>query len=1171
MKKYISLLLAILVLGCNVAVAKAATLQQGQSVTITHTGSKNYTDNDTVAGGSTIHLYKMTSPYSLNAYCEDANLKGPSNGRKGYTITRILDPKTDYRDAGLIEILKADSQIPTNIAIRAFNIATGRSAGGSEFPFTTSAYYNLTKELCSGISECGSISNPYGNNATINFSASEKSSAKALLESGLKAAAAAKEAKDEETEKEGVIVAGPTFTEEDGKNMAIYVFTFPEVEPDENGVINYPVRNLRLETNASGIGPLQYRDGSGTWKNIPSDEALYEAAKNNSFKLEIGFTYELDTTSEECQPIDYAIKYEGQGEMRDFIAAEATAASSQRFLVILKNGDANKDDAGETQTIEGTIECGAEACDTIIETPICSDDTDVSTVSITAPKDVKKCILNNHDDSADPGNSYQLSTDNGGVDNDYCQIFCKEDYAEITLNSHIEDVKCLGTFSLSAKIVGSKDCYVSSNSKYPSHPGERNFEKSININKYLKDIEASQKSMVRILNKIKEYEAKLEGAKSSIKEVKNFDYCGGDVCGKQTVITVKWADYLQYSFEFIKENGRFWDDGKNYRGEKVFKDECNETCYSYTAADGSEQRKCGGDACKPTAEKEFNAWVKELQDGLDSAKQALPKELLNYENIIRDFNTCTGKITNSVAGDDITSKDWLSRYEFAQKLEWYYSEARYNNSPTPSYDDTYFNLVAGKNYFTPTQGKVYRDTELNRDGIQFCKTDVGNEYNECGWIGSIDGVTEQRTYVYCDENDCYEDDENISQATFIKLHFGGEKYEETYEVPTVFYQSYPDGRVANKDGADSAETISPIVGKIESKIEFTPLENELAVSASLVGGGLFKLKIQDLGEFYDLTQGRNANDRYGRLLDFEGDNQANSVGANNGANNESGGSGVTVHWNGEYICHYYSPCQPPDCPTCEFECETAGKCEWCVGEDCCPECEFKCKEQACLINLGELKASGKTISTTAIASQTGCTTCKGNGASGTGTAEAFREFGYNWNINTDIKAFELVKAKAQKTIEEIADANTTVYDERKADDSSLNFSITLTSKMINDIREYNEAAQDAGSYKNNSLTCYDYNTGGKTYEKVFCYSNVIDAWVKEYGDDIYIKNRDNGARTEDSVNNNINKNADSTGPNYWTPWNDLKLVDATKECESKKFDVSGNTSCEIYYGGPSWR
>ena len=118
-----------------------------------------------------------------------------------------------------------------------------------------------------------------------------------------------------------------------------------------------------------------------------------------------------------------------------------------------------------------------------------------------------------------------------------------------------------------------------------------------------------------------------------------------------------------------------------------------------------------------------------------------------------------------------------------------------------------------------------------------------------------------------------------------------------------------------------------------------------------------------------------------------------------------------------------------------------------------------------------------------------------------------------------------------------------VYD-KTGDDSELAFSIKMTPDVINTIKEYNKKHTKDGGYINDSLTCYDATIDGKTYQNIYCYSDLIDELIDKYDDAITANNR---------LENNESKRKSETGSSgYWTLW-------------------SGYVYNESVLGGPSWK
>lgn len=459
-----------------------------------------------------------------------------------------------------------------------------------------------------------------------------------------------------------------------------------------------------------------------------------------------------------------------------------------------------------------------------------------------------------------------------------------------------------------------------------------------------------------------------------------------------------------------------------------------------------------------------------------------------YEKAMREYNACT--------------TGWINTFLFEQKLRYYYDEnhGKDNENYTPYYD-----LISKDEY---------KDLQyLEKDGNEEVKTTItictgqANEAYDCvgnqitlsgdaentsansyNYKSSYSSAFASKTFTVCSSSGCSRDTQSISQATFVKKEV---EKKQDYVTPTAFYQIAANGKVTVNSGYTG------------NKVQLEALLNSLPVSTSTVGGGVVRLMIEDLGEFYDEKNG------IGRLIDYNGDREENSVAAVVKVNS----------FDGNYKCYYESPCRPKDCPNCTFECVGDG-CEWtpCTG----PSCDNKCP--ACIINLDELNIIHRTISTTNFHS-------------------ANRSYGYNWITTSNLANLQLLTKKAEKTISEIEEVNEMVYD-KTGNDSELAFSIKMTPEVINTIKEYNKNHTNDGGYINDSLTCYDATIDGQTYKNIYCYSDLIDELVDKYGDAITATNR---------VENNETKRKNETeSSGYWTLW-------------------SGYVYNESVLGGPSWK
>lgn len=156
-----------------------------------------------------------------------------------------------------------------------------------------------------------------------------------------------------------------------------------------------------------------------------------------------------------------------------------------------------------TQTFKGTIDASnggsyyKKYCDnnnkedkcnqkTNIQVPSYCDDAGEEKITITAPDDVKYCILNHADEA---GNTYQMLDGQVSPDNPYCAVFCKEDY-EITMpGARYSDSGRY--FNLTNTVVNAKrTCYT-------GNPTGDTETTNIDIEKFIADVLDAQKNMIQ--------------------------------------------------------------------------------------------------------------------------------------------------------------------------------------------------------------------------------------------------------------------------------------------------------------------------------------------------------------------------------------------------------------------------------------------------------------------------------------------------------------------------------------------------------------------------------------------------------------------------------------------------------------------------------------------------
>ena len=1178
MKRIIKVLLITIIFSLGVSSVSAAEFQAGDTFRIIKAdqnvavnGLKIYKGSSSI-GDYNNHVYQLNPTNGGSAvvgYCLDPN----SNWGGVYEVTRVLGTDGGNlvrgHDNGLLQIMSLGYNAEhtsgygvsgdnfyhaTNIAMRAFTMGLynwGESADdsltkssaiaklGAQWAAEYAEYSNIATQnnqvKCINSSDyeacyLNAVESTYGwYDPTAEFKAESETArgvlaaAKSLFLEGVKVAAEYVE----NGSKTGEItynVGSPVQEERTDDTIKEYIivdFTVKNYSEDAE-ITNFLVNPT---TNNAGItiDSLEYSLDGTNYSPLTSDiniVSLFEAENglvNGTFKVRINIT---KIVNDNCTNMNFNLSYSYKDPTLAVQGARLesqTNVNFQRFTAVINlDGYAGSTEPGSNEgytvaNIPITVTCANLVCDTEISVPICSDDENEAISEINAPAEIKKCILDNIDDA---GNTYQLTENNGGVANDYCQVFCKEDYKDviddgkpggIKLNPQIgsgeasnpDNVVCGGYFQLTSHIEGQKDCYT----------GGQTEDKSINKEQFLQDLQNVQSAMILA-----------QGWKEAVEDISD-----------------------EFNFE------------RNYFGYTEYACEYDETltCYDFTfdigsmnliqpIEPGAEDYQVNYDrsnfplglqedeenAYYEISEEDFDrtydtalgAYIKQAVDGINAIMQEEMKaygigEVEDYNEameiaqekmtqIIQDYNGCTAA--------------WSNEFQFAQKLKYYYSEYHYTEEYTP-----YYSLISEDDeefgYLEAIEDSLVEETE-----IEFCTGTTSDEYvcedgshiydgttefnvDDMNVISELEGeVYTTQSLTVCDAEGCGEIEQAISEATFVRKSV---KKSQDYITPTVFYQIEANGAITIKKPEYQNSAIVNL-----DNVTIEALENSLPVSQNLTGAGTFKLILEDLGEFYDTGE-------VGRLMDFEDpENEDKTV--------AEAVEGVET-FTGEYTCHYYSPCRPPECPDCIITCEE-GECEW--SDPNCPECEVSCVN--CIINLDELQLNFKPISPNNVTS-------------------VDREYGYNWDVNTTLSALQLLRDKATVTISEIEDENETIFAKTEGEGAALDFSIRLTSDVINDLKAYNDEVEDLGGYANDSLTCYSAEIDGKEYANIFCYSNVIDDLIEDYPDQITVSNRTPaGGRTNSNANSN----------NYWTLWEGWS--------EPSRNEANGSYSV---IGGPSWK
>lgn len=826
------------------------------------------------------------------------------------------------------------------------------------------------------------------------------------------------------------------------------------------------------------INSFEAQDGGdykqvGIGNNIALLLEAKDGVRTGEIKLRIKVTQAVQD-QENCKDATLKIdfKYNTNPQLTGATLSDKSNPNSQRFFVL------DKQEGDQTGSAQTKIGCSKAACDTEITEPLCDGD---AIATVKAPDKIKSCVINNVDDA---DNSYQYTS---GVDNKYCKVYCKEDYAKIQLEPVVKDIKCGSYFKLTSRIEGSKSCYTGGE----TDASARNGEKSIDKDQYIQDIIDAQVQMIEGLNLYR-------SAKAALAAEPDWQYSKQTGCNGCTADS--WTTTGSYVGPVVTNI--------DYEEGLVTSQETTQT-FSYGTKESvsdnviydKENKKdvCVSSTCTPGTNK--TELLTLITNAMGEGKTKMEQGFKAYEAAHTAYNACT--------------TGWQNNFLFEQKIGYYYNENRGNDEyKSPYYDilesaqnkDLYYLEGTGSAAPKPTS-KIEIWKKATDDKIE-----TGSDYTfdlsiENGSTGkynyksSYGGTFEARKYTVCKdpEGSCEIREEQISQAAFVKKYV---EKEQDYITPTAFYQIAANGKITVNSGYTG------------DKVQLEALFNSLPVSTKTVGGGIFKLNIEWLGEFYD------KDNAVGRLMDIPGvawtdRRQGGTTFMDSPKHQDS--------FTGDYKCYYESPCRPDDCPNCDFVCE---------GEDCdwiqCPECKIDCTN--CIFDLNKLNVNFRTISTTNFNS-------------------ANRTYGYNWITSSSMQALQLLNKKADATIKEIEEVNESIYDpEGKTSDgsSALALSIKLTPQAIRELKNYNKKHSSDGGYINDSLTCYDAEVNGKTYKNIYCYSEVIDDLVKNY--EVTIPD---GKRLDSETARAASQNQNG----YWELWSD-----------KHEFIYS-----ESVIGGPSWK
>lgn len=951
----------------------------------------------------------------------------------------------------------------------------------------------------------------------------------------------------------------------DNDNYMMFSYTISNFDETGSIKINTPVcTNCDVNQITIGAGEVGYE---GHWHPLTENTDITDYVNSKgTVWVRYKLTKEICIDRDLCksgkitirEKIDYGANFDYEAysalNWETYLIGKTGggAEGSQRFVAAQKKEMIG---GGSEKLLEFDIKCKKNSCDTKISTPLCTDDKDDAVATVTAPEDVKTCILENVDDA---GNNYKLDNDYS-VDNDYCSIFCKEDYEELRFNPIIKNINCGGWFTLTAHIEGKKSCYTS---------GNIDKDYAIDEDKFNEDVKNLQSQIANALTKYNMYKAWTES--TSVHTEKDSECCSAL---KQVINTVRIGSYTKYD---VDTTGKLLIKGTAPSQSIDFKTNCNCGSCSSTNSnqnnnnnnnDSSTKACCPGASCQNESEAEALGIFDEVYGEkvtFGNYKTVAANNMAYYENLLIELNK---KLEETITDYNFCTTGWENKFGFAQKIKYGY-EQYYKEEGELKHKDFYYSLLEEEEKYLESKEGEAKLT------IEVCKGNTDNEYEKCstGWVeiddesttekygyaSTYDSVFKEKAFSLCEivgnTTICKEEKIPLSEAKFVRKV--NEK-EADYTTPTIMQQIDGTGFITvdkNYNGND---------------VGLTGVKNGLAVSTRTVGGGITSFTIYGLGEFYTPADKNGGSDGpYGRLIDFDGfgfliNNTVAKV--LNAKWNTKVGSGDI----GEYYCKFESICRPSDCPDCNFECKPYDDPLYPVicGFELCDACKFNCVN--CVFNLDDLQLNFKNISP--------------NNFNNAGRDLGYNWSVYDWQVNTNLAFLKLLSQKAKVTISEITEANETIYDpgDKTNTGSNLGFSIRLTPNIVEFIKKYNEDLDDNGrrdkaenttynalmgkGYANDSLVCYSDEEKG--FGNIYCFSRFMDELIDKYSDEVLsdLSKRTNIADRKDNPNLN----------NYWTLWipgnNGVPANEGyiTPTCSETDPDYP---NCHVNnIGGPAWK
>ena len=367
-------------------------------------------------------------------------------------------------------------------------------------------------------------------------------------------------------------------------------------------------------------------------------------------------------------------------------------------------------------------------------------DSGMNSASITAPTDVKCCILNNKDEA---GNTYQMLDNQVSLDNPYCAVYCKEDY-EMTLPG-AKYTTSGRYFELENSIVSAKrTCYA-------TNPNKNSNEPQILIDEFVEDVKNQQNALISAFNAYQLAKAEWE----SVSELEEENT--KTTCPRYNGIGVVVGSY---EMEYMKPK-----EGPN-KEQKIANSSMKnslEGSYNATTSAGETSASIGencscNEGCDPAGRYKTKA---EYLDAYNRAAEVFNEARETLKKTIEHMEECYSWI-NDLCMDPVVEFDY---------------DEQYNSSIN-------YTKVSGGGSF-PSSNATYSDQKT-----------IDNEYT-----ANSGGSLEDVKYAYCDTDECSNDfsEGYAEQISTMVTHLYYRKIEANgsaeYANTQQFQTNYPHGTI----------------------------------------------------------------------------------------------------------------------------------------------------------------------------------------------------------------------------------------------------------------------------------------------------------------------------------------------------------------------------------------